>query len=147
MGQAVWAAAPQGFDEVFDRDGRPKPHYAPIVDLLGGLSAEERRRREELQTLALRTQGITFNVYGSDDGEERIFPFDFVPRIIPASEWRVLEKGLIQRVEALNVFLNDLYSEQRILKDGVIPWDLILGRDEYRRELMGVTPPHGIFTH
>lgn len=86
-------------------------------------------------------QGITFAVYGDKSGVERVFPFDFVPRIITAEEWSGVEAGLIQRVTALNLFLQDVYSEQRSLHEGIVPWELILSRPEYRRTLVGVLPP------
>ena len=92
-------------------------------------------------------QGITFTVYGEKDGLERIFPFDFVPRIIPAAEWKRLQDGLVQRITTLNLFLADIYQDQKCLKDGIVPAELILSRKEYKRELLGVIPPRKIFTH
>ncbi len=90
---------------------------------------------------------MTFTVYGEKEGVERIFPFDFVPRIIPPVEWKRLEAGLVQRVTALNLFIRDVYHEQKCLKDGVIPPELVLSRKEYKRALIGVLPPRSIFTH
>ena len=105
------------------------------------------RRRERLQQLSLLNQGITFAVYGDREGTERVFPFDFVPRIIPAEEWRQIESGLVQRVTALNLFLKDVYTERACLKEGILPWDLVLSRPEYKRELLGILPPRDVFTH
>ena len=91
---------------------------------------------------------MTFTVYGeSDEGIERIWPFDLIPRIITAPEWEKIESGLKQRVRALNLFLNDLYTDQKILKDGVIPPELIYEGKDFRREIIGITPPGGIYTH
>src|SRR5438034_4552659 len=92
-------------------------------------------------------QGITFTVYGEKEGTERIFPFDFVPRIIPAREWERIQAGLVQRVTALNLFILDVYQDQRCLKDGIVPAELVLSRKEYKRELLGVVPPQRIYTH
>ncbi|RYG86890.1 circularly permuted type 2 ATP-grasp protein [bacterium] len=121
---------------------------------LAAMSDEEIARRERLQNDSLLTQGITFNVYGDPDeegegrdGRERVFPFDFVPRVVPAAEWRALEAGLVQRTLAINQFLLDVYTDQRCLHEGIIPWELVLTRKEYRRELRGVIPPRKVFTH
>jgi uncharacterized circularly permuted ATP-grasp superfamily protein len=100
-----------------------------------------------LQTLSLISQGITFTVYGEKEGVERIFPFDFVPRIIPAAEWTTIQDGLIQRITALNLFLLDIYQAQHCLRDGIIPAELVFSRREFKRELLGIVPPRKIFTH
>src|SRR5207249_6272162 len=97
--------------------------------------------------ISLVDQGITFTVYGEKEGLERIFPFDFVPRIIPAREWERIEAGLIQRVTALNLFINDVYQEQKCLRDKVVPPELVLSRREYKRALLRLTPPRQIYTH
>ena len=142
-----WSAAPSGYDEVFLTTGEPRSHYAPLVSILESFTREDVERRERLQRLALMNQGITFTVYGEKDGLERIFPFDFVPRIIPAAEWKTVQDGLVQRITALNLFLQDIYHEQRCLADRVIPPELVLSRKEYKRELLSVMPPRKIFTH
>lgn len=142
-----WTTVLKGYDEAFDENGVPRPHYQTVVQALGVLTDEQIKYRGRLQEISARNQGITFNVYGSDEGEERIFPFDFVPRIIPAHEWELIERGLIQRTTAINLFLTDIYSDQECLKDGLVPWELVLSRTDYRRELLGVQPPHGVFTH
>jgi uncharacterized circularly permuted ATP-grasp superfamily protein len=143
----LWTTKLAGYDEAFDAQGHPRPHYAPAVEALGRLTPRQVQRRERLQDVALRNHGITFNVYGEDEGEERVFPFDFVPRIIARQEWDRIEAGIEQRVLALNLFLQDVYGPQRILRDGVVPWELVLTRGEYRRELLGIVPPHGVYTH
>src|SRR5690242_11769273 len=134
------------FDEAFQA-GEARAHYRGIVNVLESFTQDEVSRRERLQKLALVDQGITFTVYGEKDGIERIFPFDFVPRVVTAREWERLEAGLIQRVTALNLFIADVYGEQRCLKDGILPPALLLSRKEYKRELIGVRPPRGIYTH
>ena len=135
------------FDETFDRDGDARAHYQGIVGVLESFTQGEVSRRERLQKLALMDQGITFTVYGEKEGLERIFPFDFVPRIVTAREWERLEAGLVQRVTALNLFIADVYGEQKCLKDGVLPPGLLLSRKEYKRELLNVRPPRGVYTH
>src|SRR5437016_1489981 len=115
-----WVPDGQGFDEAFDRTGTPRTHYRPLVTTLESFTQEEIDRRERLQRLALVDQGITFTVYGEKEGIERIFPFDFAPRILTAREWERLESGLVQRVTALNLFIADVYQGQKCLKDGVI---------------------------
>jgi uncharacterized circularly permuted ATP-grasp superfamily protein len=142
-----WVPDTTAYDEAFDRTAAPRPHYRPLVTTLESFTLAEIDRRERMQKLALVDQAITFTVYGEKDGIERIFPFDFVPRIIPAKEWERIEAGLVQRVTALNLFINDVYQDQKCLKDRVIPPELVLSRREYKRELLRVTPPRQIYTH
>src|SRR5262249_44947373 len=142
-----WGNVASGYDELFETAGRPRPHYAPLISILESFTREDIERRERLQRLSLMNQGITFTVYGEEEGLERIFPFDFVPRIIPAAEWKTIQDGLVQRITALNLFLQDVYHEQRCLRDRVIPPELVLSRKEYKRELLGVMPPRRVFTH
>lgn len=142
-----WTTTLTGYDEAFQKDGFPRPHYVSIVETLGKLTTRQIKHRGKLQEVSLRNQGITFNVYGDNEGEERVFPFDFVPRVIPPDEWKALETGLVQRVTALNLFLKDIYTDQRILEDQVVPWDLVYSRTDFRRELLGVVPPRGVYTH
>jgi len=142
-----WVPDTTTYDETFDRTAAARAHYRPLVATLESFTQAEIDRRERLQKLSLVDQGITFTVYGEKDGIERIFPFDFVPRIIPAREWDKIEAGLIQRVRALNLFINDVYQDQRCLKDRVIPPELVLSRREYKRELLRLTPPRQIYTH
>src|SRR5215475_11223440 len=113
------------FDEAFDRDGAARAQYRGIVTILESFTQEEVNRRERLQKLALVDQGITFTVYGEKEGLERIFPFDFVPRIVPAAEWKGIQDGLVQRITTLNLFLADVYHDQKCLKDRVIPAELV----------------------
>ncbi len=146
-GAVKWVPETNAYDEAFDRTAAPRPHYRSLVSALESFTLTEIDRRERLQKISLVDQGITFTVYGEKDGIERIFPFDFVPRIIPAREWERIEAGLIQRVTALNLFIADVYGEQKCLKDKVLPPELVLSRKEYKRELLHVTPPRRIYTH
>ena len=142
-----WVVEDSTFDEVFERPAAPRSHYSPLVSILESFTQPELDRRERLQKLSLMDQGITFTVYGAQEGIERIFPFDFVPRVIPATEWRRIESGLVQRITALNLFIADVYGEQRCLRDGIVPPELLLSRKEFKRELIGVAPPRKIYTH
>jgi uncharacterized circularly permuted ATP-grasp superfamily protein len=142
-----WQIARKGFDEVFAGTGAPRAHYRPLVSVLSSFPESEIERRERLLKLSLMNQGITFTVYGGEEGIERIWPCDFVPRILTAAEWKKIEDGLIQRTAALNLFLADIYQDRRCLGDRVIPPELIFSRREYKRELIGVVPPHKIYTH
>ncbi|NTU57789.1 MAG: circularly permuted type 2 ATP-grasp protein [Chlorobiaceae bacterium] len=135
------------FDEVISRDGKPRVHYEKMMRRFTQLAPDDIRARRELVNIFFRNQGITFTVYGVDEGIERIFPFDLIPRIIPSPEWKTIESGLIQRITALNEFLSDIYHSQKILKDRVVPPDLVLGSKHFRREFVGVTPPLGVYIH
>ncbi|NTU54218.1 MAG: circularly permuted type 2 ATP-grasp protein [Chlorobiaceae bacterium] len=135
------------FDEVITREGSPNPHYEIMMSRFNQFSTADIRARREMANIFFRNQGITFTVYGVDEGIERIFPFDLIPRIIPAHEWSTIEQGLIQRITALNEFLSDIYQNQKILRDKIIPADLVLGSKHFRREFIGITPPHGIYIH
>ncbi len=138
---------PGCYDEMFDADDRPRPHYARLFAFLDNLSPELFEPRRQIADMDFLRRGITFTVYSSDEGVEKIFPFDLIPRIVPLSEWRLLEAGLKQRINALNLFLHDIYHGQNILRDGVVPADLVLGSPNYRWEMVGVEPPHGIYIH
>src|ERR1700734_3018478 len=105
------------FDEMFSSAGVPRPHYAPAAARLKALGADTFARRVKMADVTFRNQGITFTVYSDQRGVEKIFPFDLVPRIIPADEWEGIEKGLIQRITALNLCCQDIYHEQRILRE------------------------------
>ena len=121
------------FDEMVDAGGQALPHYARFRELFGRLTSAEFDLKRQSVDLAFMRQGVTFNVYGDSAGTEKIFPFDLLPRIIPAKEWEMLERGLAQRITALNLFLHDIYHEQKILKDGIIPAHYILSGKHFRR--------------
>ena len=135
------------FDEMFEAPGQPRPHYRRLLDRFQRLQRDEFDRRRTAVDLSFMRQGITFTVYNDDQGTERIFPFDLVPRIIPQSEWQHLVRGLEQRITALNLFIKDVYGQQRILKEGVIPAPYVLGGRHFRREFMGFRVPKDIYIH
>ena len=135
------------YDEMFLPDGTPRPEARALVDRINGLPEGELLRRHQTAERALLTTGITFAVYGDEQGAERIFPFDIVPRIIPATAWDPIERGLRQRVEALNRFVDDVYNERAILRDGVVPADIVESSAGYRPECAGLRPPRGIWCH
>ena len=122
-----WVAAQRGFDEALSGDGAPRPLYRPLVRTLQEFDRDDVTRREQLQQVSLINQGITFTVYGAENTTERVMPTDLFPRIIPADEWKRIELGLAQRLQALNLFLADIYGDQQILMDGVVPRELVLG--------------------
>ena len=146
-GAVKWVHETAAYDEAFDRTAAPRQHYRGLVTTLESFTHTEIDRRERLQKISLVDQGITFTVYGEKEGIERIFPFDFVPRIIPAREWERIEAGLVQRVTALNLFIADVYQDQKCHKDKIIPAELVLSRKEYKRELLRLMPPRQIYTH
>jgi uncharacterized circularly permuted ATP-grasp superfamily protein len=137
----------QFFDEMLDGAGDVLPHYRKFHSLLSKFNRDEFDSRRHSVDLAFLRQGVTFNVYGDARGTERIFPFDLVPRIIPASEWEYIERGLTQRITALNLFLHDIYHGQKIIKDGVIPAHYILSGKHFRREFAGFNVPKDIYLH
>ena len=138
----------QGFyDEMFDCAGKPRPHARLLVETVESLSDGHLLRYKHAAERLLLQMGITFKVYGDSAGTERIFPFDLIPRIVPADEWDHIESGLKQRVHALNAFIDDIYHDQKILRDGVIPRDLVLSAVSYRKQCHGLNPPWRVWCH
>jgi uncharacterized circularly permuted ATP-grasp superfamily protein len=135
------------YDEMFASPEETRPHYRLLREYLQTLTAEEFGERRRLVDTTFLNQGITFTVYGEEQGVERIFPFDLIPRIIPAAEWAALERGLTQRVTALNQFLRDIYHDQRILREKIVPAELVFSARHFCREMMGVDVPKDIYTH
>ena len=135
------------FDEMIAGDGSVRPHYQGFSDHFARVSGEEFAAKRRTVDMAFLRQGITFNVYGDAQGTERVFPFDLVPRIIPAREWEKLEAGLIQRITALNLFLHDIYHEQHILADGTLPAHYVLSAKHFRREFVNFDVPRDIYIH
>src|SRR5436190_6882678 len=129
------------WDEMFDGSRVPRSHYQELYSRLLAIPADELRRRKQAADLAFLNQGITFNVYGREEGAEQIFPHDLLPRIIARNEWREIEAGLIQRITALNLFIQDIYHEGRILADKVVPREVIYTCRHYRREMRGIHVP------
>lgn len=137
----------QFYDELFESRGVPRADAQTLIDRIESLTMPELQRRQRAAQSALFKMGVTFNVYSDDQGTEKIFPFDIVPRIVSASEWTILDKGLRQRIEALNQFLADIYSDQKIIKDGIIPAELIESASGFHKVCMGLKPPKGIWCH
>src|SRR6478752_8139214 len=121
--------------------------YQGVHNFLQKNSIRELNGKEELARRLFMSQGITFTVYSSGEGIEKIFPFDIIPRIITAFEWDFIEKGIKQRLQALNLFLKDIYSDQFILKDNIVPTELVYSCPHFLREMMGVNVPHDIYVH
>jgi uncharacterized circularly permuted ATP-grasp superfamily protein len=126
------------YDEMFESDGRPRPAYRALLSRLLDLPVEDLRRRQREADAAFLQQGITFTVYGDKGGTERVFPYDLLPRILTHGEWEHISRGLSQRLLALNRFLRDIYTDGRILSEGVVPRELVLSAQHYRREMRGL---------
>ena len=135
------------FDENIAPDGSARPHSRALLERVGQLPPAELRRRQAAADRALMQLGITFNVYGAKEGTERIIPFDVLPRMLPGSEWDWIERGLKQRIFALNKFIDDLYHNQHILRDKVIPEQVIGSAASLRQQCVGIDPPQGIWCH
>lgn len=135
------------FDEMFMEEGKPRPHYEPVFRQLTNLSSSAFQRRRRMADITFRNQGITFTVYKDASGVERIFPFDLVPRIVPSAEWKLIERGLEQRITALNLFCKDVYHQQHILREKVIPPEMIYSARMFRREMIHVNVPNDIYIH
>lgn len=135
----------QFFDEMFDEHGQVRPAYLALAQRLSLLSPEEFARRQAAADLSFLRQGITFTVYGRDDETERIFPYDLLPRVLSAGEWDTVERGLKQRITALNLFLRDIYDKGKILNDKKIPRELVYSCKHFRREMRGLKVPKGIY--
>ncbi len=139
--------APSSFDEMLMANGDVRSGYAGYYEWYNQQAAALMRRKGHEAESFFRKTGITFNVYGEDAGEERLIPFDMIPRIITAAEWRKLTKGIEQRVRALNAFLHDIYHRQEIIRAGRVPLDLIAKNAAFLPQMMGLVPPGGIYTH
>src|ERR1700689_4275079 len=135
------------YDEMFSASDVPRPHYAKIFEKLGAMMPAQFEERRQHADLSFLLQGITFTVYSDGRGTERLFPFDLIPRIIPNSEWQRIDRGLAQRVVALNLFLQDVYGKQRIFADRKIPRSLVYSCKNFQREVVGIEVPRGIHTH
>jgi len=139
---------PEGFfDEMFESVGRPRPSALRLMQKIQSLPEGELRKRQQAAEGALLAKGVTFSVYGDQAGIERIFPFDTVPRLVEVSDWDRIERGLRQRIMALNAFVDDIYHDQKILKDGVLPKELVYSSKGFLPPCMGLTPPKRIWCH
>ena len=135
------------FDEMFEAGAEPRPVARALVQLIESMTEGELLRRQQSAERALLHMGITFNVYGDSAGTERIFPFDLVPRIVAATEWTWIERGLKQRIRALNLFLDDIYHAQKIVRDHVIPAEIVSTASSFRTQCIGLNPPDGVWCH
>ena len=135
------------YDEMRAPDGQVRAHYQPLADWLQRTPPARIAQKREEAEYAFHRVGITFAVYGDSGGSERLIPFDLIPRIIPGDEWAILERGLKQRVAALNAFLGDIYGAQRILDEGLVPRERVLGNTQFRSEMSGMRVPGGIYAH
>jgi uncharacterized circularly permuted ATP-grasp superfamily protein len=135
------------YDEMFDDAGRPRTDCLPLFQRIRSISSDDLVRRQRAADRSMVQLGITFNVYGDLQGAERIIPFDIVPRIVCRDEWDVLERGLRQRIVALNMLIDDLYHEQRVVRDGVLPEHVVATAKGFRPQCVGLSPPRGIWCH
>lgn len=138
---------PKLFDEIYDKDGSIKKVYQKLFDIYGAHSIKDFVNLNAKAKASFFNQGITFQVYGEKESHEKIFPFDLFPRIIDANEWDIIERGAIQRCKALNLFLWDVYHDKKIIKQGIVPLDLISSSNNYLHQMMDLSPPGGIYNH
>ena len=135
------------YDEMFQSPGTPRPHYRSLYATLESLTGRDFKQRAQMAEMSMMNQGVTFTVYGDDQGLEKTMPVDLVPRIITHGEWTRIERGLKQRLRALNDFLHDIYHDGKILADGIVPRELVVNAKHYRREFLGANVPKDIYVH
>jgi uncharacterized circularly permuted ATP-grasp superfamily protein len=135
------------YDEMLDQEHRIRPSYSLFMEDIGKFSLKKLNQLQEATDRAQRLMGMTFNVYGEEEGIERILKLDIIPRIIGQNDWAFIEKGLQQRVFALNAFIDDIYHDQKILKDGIIPQEMIFSSPSFLKQCMGLSPPKNIWCH
>ena len=135
------------YDELFIDQGKPRPEAQLLMAKINSLSDGELDQRQQAAQNTLMKLGATFNVYSDNQGTERIFPFDIIPRIVSGSEWQWLEKGLKQRIAALNLFIADLYADQKIIKDGIVPGYAIESATGFLKPCVGLKPPADVWCH
>ena len=133
------------FDEMFAADGEIRPQYHTLLEALTSIPRDELQRRKRSADVSFLTQGITFTVYGREEGTERIFPYDLLPRVITSSEWEHIEKGLTQRISALNLFLHDIYNDGKILEQGFVPREIVYSCQHFRRQMRGLQVPRNVY--
>jgi uncharacterized circularly permuted ATP-grasp superfamily protein len=135
------------FDELITQGGSPRVAARRAVNFFKGLSADELQARRAAAELAIKEMGISFTVYTEGENIDRAWPFDMIPRVISAREWSGVSQGLAQRTRALNCFIDDIYNQQKILADGIVPADIVLGSDNYKAQCEGVSPRFGAWAH
>ena len=133
------------YDEMFSAENTVREHYLRVLEMFTSLPADEIRRRKHSADMSFLNQGITFTVYGDDEGTERIFPYDLLPRVITHDEWTLIERGLTQRITALNLFLRDVYNEGHILSDGIVPREVVYSCRQFRRQMRGLQVPRNVY--
>lgn len=138
---------PELFDEIFDENNNVRNVYKTLFDLYSGLSIQDFGELNEKAKASFFNQGITFQVYSDAKAQEKIFPFDLFPRIIDAEEWKTIEKGVLQRSRALNLFLHDIYHDKKIIKQGIVPIELLNSSSNYLQQMNGIDPPGGVYNH
>ena len=143
----VAGGSPEAYDEMLQADGTPRPQYAELTRWLEGQTRDGFRHKQQEADAIFRRSGITFAVYGDAAASERLIPFDLIPRILAASEWRFLQRGIEQRVRALNTFLYDIYHRQEIVRAGRIPAEMVTGNSAFLPEMMGFDPPRNVYAH
>jgi uncharacterized circularly permuted ATP-grasp superfamily protein len=134
-------------DELVTEAGEPRPVAAALMQLIDSIGVTELSERQRVAELDIRTMGITFTVYSEGQNIDRAWPFDIIPRVIPGAEWDLVTAGLGQRLRALNLFIDDLYNDQRVVADGVFPADLLEESVNFRPQCRGIRPPHGVWAH
>jgi uncharacterized circularly permuted ATP-grasp superfamily protein len=145
---AGYRPLPDTFDEIFDTDGRPHAPLASVIEPLARIGRKEYRQLQKLASDTFLRGGVTFSIYAPGDADpDRIFPFDLIPRVLARSEWTHVERGLVQRIAALNAFLDDVYGQQRILSEGVIPREMVESCRAWIPALRGIRPPGGVYIH
>jgi len=135
------------YDEVLEGKAKPRPVAAHLFEHLKSLKNKEIQERKTASQLCIEQMGVAFTIYSEGNNIDRDWPFDIIPRPIPADEWEMVSKGLIQRMKALNAFINDVYNDQKIIKDGIVPKHLIEGSSNYLAACEGITPPHGVWAN
>src|ERR1700690_4387607 len=137
----------QAYDELIGPDGMPRPAAKPLFDYLAQLKPDDLEARRKAVDAAIMTMGITFTVYSDGANIDRVWPFDIIPRIMAKSEWTRIDAGLKQRLTALNLFINDLYNEQRVVRDKIFPIEVLAGSKNFRTQCRGITPRFGVWAH
>ena len=135
----------RAYDEMFGEGGEIRPQYEALLKVLTSLPPEELQRRKHYADVSFLMQGITFTVYGQEEGTERIFPYDLLPRLISGEDWERIERGLTQRITALNLFLHDVYHEGKILAEGVVPREIVYSCQHFRRQMRGLQVPRNVY--
>lgn len=147
LGLQAHHAVARHFDELYAPGGAPRPHYEPLANTLSGIGRDDMIGRVQAINTALLQRGVTFTVYADSAGTERVFPFDVIPRILTATEWSRIERGIAQRVRALNAFISDVYHSERILRERRVPRELVYSSKNYNREMIDVDVPGDIYIH